>query len=181
MKAFVKIFAKIYSKEENKKLTKKEARLCGDFMMELNEKEVLTPWSLWDISKLFARINKQSINAKNFDSLNVQENNLFYILFSTNGSLINERLDVVVDLISETFKLSPNEKKSLSELYKATPYIKKRIKKFISKKKNKYFLFQWNAKNFWEITGIAKCFKCFIQNINSKWWWTYFNFRAKFI
>jgi hypothetical protein len=47
-------------------LTAKEARLCGDFMMSLNEKEVLTPWSLRDISKLFQRIYKQSINTKNF-------------------------------------------------------------------------------------------------------------------
>ena len=43
-------------------------------MNGLNEKEVLTPWSLRDISKLFARINKQSINPKNYEGLNVQEN-----------------------------------------------------------------------------------------------------------
>ena len=135
----------LFKGREQKKLTPKEARLCGDFMMALNEKEVLTPWSLRDISKLFARIYKQSINPKNFEGLNVQENILFYILSSTNDSLIDERLDVVVDLISDTFKLSPNGKKSLAELYKATPYIKKKNKK-IYIKKGKINIFYCNEK-----------------------------------
>ena len=100
-------------------------------MMALNEKEVLTPWSLRDISKLFQRINKQSINPKYYEGLNVQENILFYILSSTNDSLISERLPVVVSLITETFKLSPNESNILSELYTATPYIKNKNKKYI--------------------------------------------------
>ena len=56
-------------------------------MMLLNEKEVLTPWSLRDISKLFERINKQSLNPKNYIKLGITENILFYILSSTNGSL----------------------------------------------------------------------------------------------
>ena len=47
---------------EQKNLTLYQARLCGDFMMLLNRNGVLTPWSLRDISKLFVRINKQSIN-----------------------------------------------------------------------------------------------------------------------
>jgi len=135
----------LFKGREQKKLTSKEARLCGDFMMALNEKEVLTPWSLRDISKLFARIFKQSINPKNFEGLNVQENILFYILSSTNDSLIDERLDVVVDLISDTFKLSPNEKKTLAELYRATPYIKKKNKK-IYIEKGKINIFYCNEK-----------------------------------
>ena len=54
----------LFKGRSQKNLTAKEARLCGDFMMSLNEKEVLTPWSLRDISKLFQRIYKQSINPK---------------------------------------------------------------------------------------------------------------------
>ena len=103
-------------------------------MMSLNEKEVLTPWSLRDISKLFQRIYKQSINPKNFEGLKVQENILFYILSSTNDSLISERLPVVVDLISETFKLSPSENSILSELYTAPSFIKNRNEKIYIEK-----------------------------------------------
>ena len=138
-----------------KKLTTKEARLCGDFMMLLNEKEVLTPWSLRDISKLFARINKQSINPKNYQNLNVIENILCYILSSTNESLISERLPVVVDLISDTFKLSSAEKANLSELYNSTPYIKNSNNKiFIEKGKVSIFYRNYDKKLFNQLQGL---------------------------
>ena len=42
--------------------------------MSLNQNEVLTPWSLRDISKLFARIYKQSKNPKNYEGLGLHEN-----------------------------------------------------------------------------------------------------------
>ena len=71
------IYEKLFKGRENQKISKEEARLCGNFMMALNEKEVLTPWSLRDISKLFARINKQSLNPKHYENLNVPENILF--------------------------------------------------------------------------------------------------------
>ena len=75
--------------------------------MALNEKEILTPWPLREISKLFERINKQTLSsAQNFQNLNVIENILFYILSSTNESLINERLKIFVDLIIKIFGLS---------------------------------------------------------------------------
>ena len=115
-------------------LTIDQAKKCGDFMMLLNEKEVLTPWSLRDISKLFARLNKQSLNPKNYINLNVVENILFYILSSTSESLISERLPVVIDLISDIFKLSSLEKQTLSELYNATPLIKNVNKKIFVEK-----------------------------------------------
>ena len=138
-----------------KKLTSKEARLCGDFMMSLNEKEVLTPWSLRDISKLFARINKQSINPKNYQNLNVIENILFYILSSTNESLISERLPVVINLISETFKLSSAEKANLSELYNSTPFIKNINNKiFIEKGKVSIFYRNYNKNLFNKLQGL---------------------------
>ena len=105
--------------------------------MALNEKEILTPWSLRDISKLFARINKQSYSsARNFQNLNIIENILFYILSSTNESLINERLKIVVDLITKIFRLSSTEKQMLSELYYSTPLIKKTNDKIYIEKGN---------------------------------------------
>ena len=104
-------------------------------MMCLNEKEVLTPWSLRDISKIFSRINKQSINPKHYINLNIIQNILFYILSSTNDSLINERLPVVFDLISNTFKLSTIDKQTLSDLYYSVPFIKNSNKKNIFRKR----------------------------------------------
>ena len=133
------IYEKLFKGRENTKISKEEARLCGDFMMALNEKEVLTPWSLRDISKLFARINKQSLNPKHYENLNVPENILFYILSSTNDSLLSERLPAVVELISNTFKLK-KKSKYLSELYNSPPNLEKRDNKiFIVKGKLKIF------------------------------------------
>ena len=49
----------------------KEPKLCGDFLMLLNSKEILTTWSLRDISKSFSRINKQSLNPNNYRNLGI--------------------------------------------------------------------------------------------------------------
>jgi len=145
----------LFKGRSQKNLTAKEARLCGDFMMPLNEKEVLIPWSLRDISKLFQRIYKQSINPKNFEGLKVQENILFYILSSTNDSLISERLPVVVDLISETFKLSPNGSSILSELYTAPSFIKNRNGKiYIEKGKIRIFYCIYKKEIFEKLHGL---------------------------
>ena len=134
------IYEKLFKNRENQKISQNEARLCGDFMMALNEKEVLTPWSLRDISKLFARINKQSLNPKHYENLNVPENILFYILSSTNDSLLSERLPVVVELISNTFKLKKIPKDNLSELYNSPPNLEKKDNKiYIVKGKLKIF------------------------------------------
>ena len=110
-------------------------------MMALNEKEILTPWSLRDISKLFARINKQSLNPKNFENLGMEEN---ILLSSTNDSLISGGLPIVVDLITLIFKKNTIEK-NLSEIYNATPYIKQKNNK-IYIKKGKISIFYCNYK-----------------------------------
>ena len=128
-------------------------------MMSLNEKEILTPWSLRDISKLFARIYKQSINPKYYEGLNVPENILFYILSSTNDSLISERLPVVVDLIAETFKLSPMEKSILSELYNAPPYIKNKNNKiYIEKGKINIYYCNYKPKIYNQLHGLPSVY-----------------------
>ena len=123
--------------------------------MLLNEKEVLTPWSLRDISKLFERINKQSLNPKNYIKLGITENILFYILSSTNGSLINERLPIVINLISEIFKLNSVELKTLSELYNAPPFIKNSNNKiFIEKGKISIFYCNYDKIIYDQLNGL---------------------------
>ena len=73
-------------------LTKDDARKCGTFMMLLNEEvslRALTPWSLRDISKLFSRIYKQTLNESKYNKgLTIEVHILFYILSSTDPSLI---------------------------------------------------------------------------------------------
>ena len=145
----------LFEGREQKKITSKDARLCGNFLMSLNKNEVLIPWSLRDISKLFARIYKQSINPNNYEGLGLHENILFYILSSTNDSLISERLPVVVDLISNIFKLSANEKKDLSELYYSPPYIKnKKDKIYIEKGKVSIYYCDYSQEKFKELNGL---------------------------
>ncbi len=104
-------------------ISREESRSCGDFMMKLNKKEILPPWSLRDISKLFLRIKKQSKNFKDFEGLSIKENILFYILSSLNDSLIDEILVPIVDLIKESFKLTQNEKQELLKLYNDKPIL----------------------------------------------------------
>ena len=149
------IFDNLFKSRKQKTLTSKEARLCGDFMMSLNEKEVLTPWSLRDISKLFSRINKQSINPKHYKNLNITQNILFYILSSTNDSLISERLTVVVDLISDTFKLSTTDKQTLSDLYYSVPFIKNSNNKIFLEKGNiSIFYCNYEKKLYEQLEGL---------------------------
>ena len=94
----------IKKKKIERILTSDQAELCGKFMMKLNKNNILTPWSLRDISKLFARIKKQSKKPKeHYKNLGLFEHILFYILSSTNDSYINERIRIVVDLIEDTF------------------------------------------------------------------------------
>ena len=149
------IYNGLFKGKKQQKLSVEQARLCGDFMMLLNEKEVLTPWSLRDISKLFERINKQSLNPKNYIKLDITENILFYILSSTNGSLINERLPIVINLISEIFKLNSVELKTLSELYNAPPFIKNSNNKiFIEKGKISIFYCNYDKIIYDQLNGL---------------------------
>ena len=68
--------------------------------MRLNEKKVFTPWSLRDISKLFARIKKQSKEPEDhYKNMGLYEHILFYVLSSTNDSLVEERREEIVNLI----------------------------------------------------------------------------------
>ena len=117
-------------------LSEDEAKACGKFMMKLNEREYLSPWSLRDISKLFERIYKQSKKKSNFKNLNLTKNILFYILPSTTESLISERLKDITELIKEIFGLNSSEKENLEELYLSQPYLI--IQNEINSKKNFY-------------------------------------------
>ena len=149
------IFENKFGGRKQSKLTVEQARLCGDFMMLLNEKEVLTPWSLRDISKLFARINKQSLNPNNYKNLEIKENILFYVLSSVNDSLLNERLPVVISLLSDVFKLNKYDVQILSELYEATPTIKKMDNKiYIEKERVCLFYCNYNQDIYEKLNGL---------------------------
>ena len=152
----ISISENLFKGRGQKKLMPKEAKLCGDFMMAVNENEVLTPWSLRDISKIFARINKQSLHPEYFEGLGVQENILFYILSSTKDSLINERQKIVVNLIADTFKLSSIEKSVLSELYTAQPFIKTKDQKiFIEKGNISIFYCNYEKEIYEHLNGLS--------------------------
>ena len=149
------ICEKLFRGRKDHVLTVEDARLCGDFMMLLNENEILTPWSLRDISKLFNRINKQSLNPRNFINLGIKENILFYILSSTNDSLISERLPEVVNLISEVFKINEMEGKRLKDLYNAVPLIKSKDNKlYIEKDFVNIFYCTDGKKNYKLLNGL---------------------------
>ena len=78
---------------------------------------------------------------------------IFY--FITNDSLINERLEVVADLISDTFKLSTQDKSNLLELYKSTPYLKNKNKKiYIEKGKINIFYRNYKKDIFEKLNGL---------------------------
>ena len=72
-------------------------------MMRINEEETLTNWSLRDISKLFTRMKKQVNYPSHFKKIRIEENILFYIMSSTNDSLVEERLNLVCKLLADIF------------------------------------------------------------------------------
>ena len=72
-----------------------------NIIMEINNQETLTPWSLRDISKLFKRIYRSSLNKDNFKGMRIEHNILFYILSSTIESLLEERVKLICNLIKK--------------------------------------------------------------------------------
>ena len=128
------MYDNLFKGRSEKILTNDDARRCGNFMMLLNENEILTPWSLRDISKLFARIYKQSLNIKNYENLGVKENILFYILSSTEDSLLKERMNSVINLIGKAFNLKSKEKEYLKELCNSPACIKNKNNKLYIEK-----------------------------------------------
>ena len=121
-----KICVSIYNKKfkkDNEIFTREEAKKCGTLMMRINEQETLNNWSLRDISKLFTRIYKQTRCINHFKNIRIEQNILFYILSSTNESLVEERLKLVCKLLADIFeKTELNEE--LYDLYKAEPKLK---------------------------------------------------------
>ena len=95
-------------------------------MIELNNNEILAPWSLRDISKLFARIKKQSKMEKNYENLGLFEHILFYILssISDDDNLIDKRINDVIEIIKKAFQINDKKEddvkkiKGLRKLYK---------------------------------------------------------------
>ena len=119
----VSIYKKKFKNKDNNIFSRDSAKKCGTLMMKINEEETLNNWSLRDISKLFNRLYKQVICPSNFKNIGIEENILFYILSSTNESLVEERLNLICKLLSDIFdKKQLNEE--LKELYNAIPKLR---------------------------------------------------------
>lgn len=153
----------------NKLLSKENAKKCGDLMMNLNAIDILTPWSLRDISKLFSRIKKQAENSDNYKNLGMEENILFYILSSTPHDLIDEnRLDTIVNLIQKSFGksvISDEKKEKLKELYKSPASLTKEEEEEQEEEGNKtekFFIEKGKGEG-----NIVKIFFC--KNENNIW------------
>lgn len=80
---------------------------------------------------------------------------IFYILSSTNDSLVSERLPVVVGLISDTFKLNSGQSSALAELYNAPCFLKNRNNKiYIEKGKISIFYCNYKKEIFEKLHGL---------------------------
>ena len=109
--------------DQNNKEGINEAKKCGTFMCKLNENETLPQWSLRDISKLFARIKKQSKNSQDYQGLGIKENIFFYFLSSLNDKVIEDKAKEVTKIIESSFQLPEGEGMQLFKLYKSIPIL----------------------------------------------------------
>ena len=114
-------------------------------MMEINKQETLTPWSLRDISKLFTRLYKQYFHKDEFDGMTIEYNILFYILSSTNESLVNERIELICELITKVFN-KVNLYDELKDLYNEIPIL---IKRDINEEKRNLYIKKGNVKLYY--------------------------------
>ena len=137
-------------------MSENKAKLCGDFMMKINENPLLTPWSLRDISKLFERTLSQENHIDRYNNIGLEENILFYITSSINESLIKEQLPIIIDIIKETFNLNDENTKELYELYYASPHLfsKEDDKIYIKKNKCEIYLGEKEENIFLKINNL---------------------------
>ena len=167
-----KICVSIYNKKfqnGSEIFTREEAKRCGTLMMRINEEETLNNWSLRDISQLFTRIYKQSIYSSNFKNIGIEQNILFYILSSTNESLVEERLKLVCKLLADIFrKKELNE--DLYDLYYAEPKLKNDIKNnkmYISKGKISLYYRVYEEKIYEELNNLPSILNALFKMILS--------------
>ena len=131
-----------------KYFTREEAKNCGTLMMRINEEETLNNLSLRDISMLFTRMHKQVLCPSHFKNIGIEENKLFYILSSTNDSLIKERLTLICKLLADIF--GKKSKEELKELYHEEPILKhdKKSNTIFKKKAISVYIIEYMKKNY---------------------------------
>ena len=155
-KICVSIYKKKFKNKDNNIFSRDSAKKCGTLMMKINEEETLNNWSLRDISKLFNRLHKQVICPSYFKNIGIEENILFYILSSTNESLVEERLNLICKLLADIFdKNELNEE--LKELYNSIPKLrhdKQNNKIYIKKGKISLYYRVYEEKIFGELNNL---------------------------
>ena len=133
------ICSDINSSESNK-LDDIEARYCGDFMIDVNKKNLTPqPWSLRDINKIFLRLKNQKIKNEDFKEVGTAVNLQFYALSSiTREQLDEEIVDKLIKSLQSNFKEKTNAE-DLKKVYEDEP---KLYNQFDSKTKVRKFYIQ---------------------------------------
>ena len=143
----------LYEKDQNNKLEDIEAKLCGDFMMKVNQNNLTSqPWSFRDISKILLRIKNQKIYPENYINIGTATNLLFYALSSTTKDQLNEEiLDNLLAALKEVFKDRVKED-DLEKVYyeEAKLYEDSNKRKYYIKKHNSLILFDKIDRNRYE-------------------------------
>ena len=99
------------------------------FMFLLNKKREpeIGEWSMRNIRKLYRRIklHKIKIESKEFINITYIHQIVFYILQSIKPDKRSEILDIILDLIKQSFYISDEEKEEIKECIQSTPQLKK--------------------------------------------------------
>jgi len=108
-----------YEKDQKNKLEDIEAKYCADFMMKINQNNLISqPWSLRDINKIFLRMKNQKKYCENYIKIGTAINLLFYALSSTSKDQLNEEdIDNLINALKEIFKDRIKEDDLKSVLY----------------------------------------------------------------
>ena len=141
------INSSLYEEGEKNKLDDLEARYCGDFMIEVNQKNLTPqPWSLRDISKIFLRLKNQKMNNEEFKDIGTAANLLFYALSSVTKEQSDEEVvDKLIKSLQSNFKERANAE-DLKKVYRDEAKLyneldnKTKIRKYYIQKHNSFIL-----------------------------------------
>ena len=119
----------LYKEDDKEKLDDKEARYCGHFMIEVNNRNLTSQsWSLRDISKIFLRLRNQVKLKEEFQNIGTAVNLLFYALSNISESSPEEKkkkeemADKLIQLLQEIFNEKTNSK-YLKDVFNEKAYL----------------------------------------------------------
>ena len=137
----------LYEEGERNKLDDIEARYCGDFMIEVNQKNLTPqPWSLRDISKIFLRLKNQKINNVDFKDIGTAINLLFYSLSAISMDQLDaEVVDKLIKSLQSIFKERTNAEDLMKVYYERAQLYneldnKTKIRKYYIQKHKSFIL-----------------------------------------